>query len=161
MLRLVSSLKSLHGNLPLRLSVSNPASVRMSENEIVPLALIVNELIMNAIKHSRATANGNTVEVALEGAGNGARIVIRDPSGRLPRHFNFDAGVGLGTGLSLVKSLLPPDGARLRFENVPSLGGTKVELTLRPPVIALSPAVASSPIAVREHAHGAHPDRRG
>ena len=156
--RLVSSLQSFHDHLPLRLSVSNPDSAPVSENEIVPLALIINELIMNAIKHSRATVDGHPVEVALEGAGNGVRIVIRSPLGRFPRDFNFDAGAGLGSGLSLVKSLLPPDGALLRFENAPGPGGTRVELTLRPPVIALSPAVTSSTIAAREPLHGAHSD---
>ena len=137
-LRLVSSLKSLNDDFPVQLSVRTPMSARVREIEIVPLALIVNELIMNAIKHSRATADGVPVEIALEGSGNGARIVIRNSSGRLPRNFNFHAGVGLGTGLSLVKSLLPPEGARLRFENTAGPARTEVELTLCPPVIVPS-----------------------
>jgi PAS domain S-box-containing protein len=137
-LRLVSSLKSFHADRPVQLSVSNPVSARVSESEIVPLALIVNELIMNAIKYSRATVDDAPVEIMLEGAGNGARIVIRNSSGRFPRHFDFDAGVGLGTGLSLVKSLLPLDGALLRFESMAGPAGAQVELTLSPPVIVPS-----------------------
>jgi PAS domain S-box-containing protein len=137
-LRLVSSLKSLHADLPVQLSVCNSMSARVREIEIVPLALIVNELVMNAIKHSRAAADSNPVEIALEGAGNCARIVIRNPAGRFPRYFNFDTGDGLGTGLALVKSLLPPHGAVLRFENMAAPAGAKVELTLSPPVIVPS-----------------------
>jgi len=157
--RLVSSLKAFYANLPVQLSVSNSANLRVAESEVVPLALIVNELIMNAIKNSRATVDTKPVEVVLEGAGNWARIVIRNPAGRLPGHFNFDAGVGLGTGLSLVKSLLPPDGARLLFESTADPPGVKVELTLSPPVIALSPSSGSSPRTARDVEIGANFDR--
>jgi hypothetical protein len=89
--------------------------------------------------------------------------VIRNSSGRLPKHFNFDAGAGLGIGLSLVKSLLPPEGARLRFESVPGASATEVELTLCPPTIALLPCAAPSATAIREPVHGAYSysDRRG
>ena len=158
---LVSSLQGLHGRPPMRLSVNSPLSARVSENEIVPLALILNELIMNAIKHSRAAEDNDFVQIALESAGNGARIVIRNRSGKLPRYFDFDAGTGLGTGLGLVRSLLPPVGMALHFENAPGRPGTEVELTLCPPVITLLSPAASPSIATREPVHGAHPDRRG
>ena len=158
-LNLVSSLKSLHADLPVRFTVRNPTSARVREIEIVPLALIVNELIMNAIKHSRATTDGKPIDVLLEGIDDRARIVIRNPGGRLPRRFNFDAGAGLGTGLLLVKSLLPPDGARLLFESTADAAGVKVELILSPPVITLSPLNVSSPLTAWELKLGAHSDR--
>lgn len=141
-LRLVSSLKNLYRDLPLQLSIhSDSANVRVTESEIVPLALIVNELIMNAIKHSHSPRNGSPVDVVLEGAGACVRIVFHNAIGKLAPQFDFDASDGLGTGLSLVKSLLPVDGALLRFENTTGPAGVTVELTLRPPVIT---SVASS-----------------
>jgi len=143
LLRLVSSLKSLFGDLPVQLSIrSNPATVRVTESEIVPLALVVNELIMNAIKHSRATMNSEPVDVTIEGAGDYARIIVCNHTGKFPAQFDFDTGAGLGTGLRLVKSLLPVHGAVLRFENTEGPAGAKVELTLRPPVITLSASTA-------------------
>lgn len=136
LLTLVSSLKVINADLPVRLSIrSSPESVRVTAGEIVPLALVVNELIMNATKHSRSTVGGDPVEIVLETAGNCASITISTHSGQLPGQFDFATGAGLGTGLALVKSLLPPAGAELRFENLAAPGGTKVELTLRPPVI--------------------------
>jgi two-component sensor histidine kinase len=132
----VSSLKVINADLPLRLSVrSSPESVRVTRGEIVPLALIVNELIMNAIKHSRGTVGGDPVEIVLESTGNRASIAISTHGGRFPGQFDFATGAGLGTGLALVKSLLPPAGAELRFANLVDPAGTKVELTLRPPVV--------------------------
>jgi len=141
LLTLVSSLRVIYADLPLRLSISSSlVSVRVKESEIVPLALVVNELIMNAIKHSHSIIGGDPVEIALERAANCARIVVHGHAGRLPANFDFDGGAGLGTGLSLVKSLLPPEGAVLRFENTGDRTGVKAELTLCPPVIALSAA---------------------
>ena len=61
------------------------------------------------------------------------RVIISNTASRLAGH--FDLGAGLGTGLALVKSLLPPAGAELRFENAPCPAGVRVELTLGPPVI--------------------------
>jgi len=116
--------------------VLKPVTAHVRENEVVPLALIVNELIMNAFKHSPGGGN-NPVTVALENGEDYARIIVCNPSGRLPREFDFDAGTGIGTGLSLVKSLLPPDGAVLRFHNETG-DGVHGELTLRPPVIGRS-----------------------
>jgi len=136
-LKLVSSLKILYPDLPVRLSVRS-TSARVTESEIVPLALIVNELTMNAIKHSRSGMDTIPVDVALEDADDCSRIIIRSHAGKFPTQFDFDTSVGLGTGLSLVKSLLPTHGALLRFENTQGLPGTKVELALRPPVIVPS-----------------------
>jgi PAS domain S-box-containing protein len=139
---LISSLKTLDPALPLRLSMrGEPVCVWVKENEIVPLALILSELIMNAIKHSPSSGN-DPIEVALEIGTDVARISIGNSSGRLPRLFDFEAGEGLGVGLSLVKSLLPPEGAVLRLANGAG-GRVHGELTLRPPVIAPSPRAKS------------------
>lgn len=139
LLRLVSSLKSLFGDLPVQLSIrSKPATVRVTESEIVPLALIVNELIMNSVKHSRSSVDSKAVDVALDSAGDSARVIFRNHTGKLPAQFDFDTGAGLSTGLSLVKSLLPNHGALLRFENMAGPEGVTVELTLRPPVITFA-----------------------
>jgi PAS domain S-box-containing protein len=135
LLGLVSSLKALYTDLPVHLSTRiNSISVRVMESEIVPLALVVNELIMNAVKHSDSVAHRGPVDIALENAHDHASIVVRNHAGRLPEQFDFDAGAGLGNGLALVKSLLPSHGALLRFADAAD-GGVQAELTLRPPVI--------------------------
>jgi len=142
MTTLVSSLRTLDPALHLRLSMrGESASAWVKESEVVPLALILSELVMNALKHSRGAANG-PVEVALEIGAEAARVTIGNGSGRLPRSFDFDAGEGLGTGLSLVKSLLPPEGAVLRLANRAG-DGVYGELTLRSPVITSSPRARS------------------
>lgn len=140
---LIASLGDLYAGMSLRLSKDACSqSVQIAPGEIVPLVLVVNELIVNAIKHSRGAADGGPVEIALESGGNCARVTIENRGGRLPAHFDFDSGAGLGTGLTLVRALLPPVGAALRFEDAARGAGTKAELTLRPPVITLVEAGA-------------------
>lgn len=144
-LTLVTSLRGLEPNRSLRLSMqSEPLTAYVKENEVVPLALIVNELIMNAIKHSPGGGN-KAVEVALANSEDCVRIIVRNPSGRLPLGFDFDASMGIGTGLSLVKSLLPPEGAMLRFQDETG-DGAHAELTLRPPVIERSSRLKEPPV---------------
>lgn len=135
---LVSSLKILYPSLHVQLAVSgNATSTQIVESEVVPLALVINELIMNAIKHSNLTPDRAAAEILLEIKADAARITICSAAGRLPAHFDFVSGRGLGTGLSLVKSMLPATGAELRIENA-NEDGVQTELILRPPVIRAS-----------------------
>jgi hypothetical protein len=106
------------------------AGWRVAEKEAVPMALVINELGSNAIKHrskgdlrvvARLTARGDRVELRIE------------QPGRLKEDFDL-ARVGTGvTGLALAKSLLPHRGARLRVDQLGPLVITRLELS--PPAI--------------------------
>lgn len=140
--RLVTSLSALDPALAARLQVRDASSgMRVAEHETVPLALVVNELIMNAAKHSGGSAREDAIEVVVDQAGRCARVVVRNVHGTLPARFDFDRAVGLGTGLGLVRSLLPPEGAELQFESLAG-GGVEARLMLRPPVISMPQAAA-------------------
>lgn len=103
----------------------------LEANEIVPVALVVNELLTNAIKHTRDQSGA--VQVALTDAGPRSSIRFSNSPASLRDDFNFAAGSGLGTGLELVRGLLPPKGAALSFRQEASQ--VIVELTLSPPVL--------------------------
>ena len=94
-------------------SVKNP--VRVSNEEGVPLALILNELVVNAVKHQ--SVDTNPVEVFVEDVEDGARVRIINHGNYLVDDFDFASGTGLGTGLNLVRSLLPPYGCQLQIKN--------------------------------------------
>ncbi|MCC6716125.1 MAG: PAS domain S-box protein, partial [Gammaproteobacteria bacterium] len=85
--------------------------LRVRESEAVPLALAVNELIVNAVKHSSEPRPGGiaAVEIALSEVPTAATITIRNP-GILPPGFEFDYPSGTGVGLGLVHTLLPRNG---------------------------------------------------
>ena len=105
--------------------------VRLATDEAVPLALILNELIFNAIKHH--SGDRQPVRVYLHYEADVARVSIVNPDARLPPGFDFSTAQGLGTGLNLVRSLLPNAGCQLRITN--EAAGVVAELQLAPPVI--------------------------
>lgn len=84
--------------------------VQINRDEAVAVALILNELILNAVKHSPEQAAAPQVSVTADGAR--ANVVIRNLSASAVI-FDLNSGMGLRTGLRLVKSLLPEQGAEL------------------------------------------------
>ncbi len=75
----------------------------------VPLALVFNELVTNAVKHSSAnhsSHDASNIRVTLEQIEDHICITIINP-GEIKEGFDFDNDCGIGTGLNLVKSLLP------------------------------------------------------
>lgn len=116
------------------LELSDCPALELADTEAVPVALIVNELICNAVKHGSADNGKPHVKITLAGNDTAACLRILNPSPGLPPGFDFQAGKGLGTGLGLVRSLLPSKGASLRFTHTGHL--LETELCLQPPAIA-------------------------
>jgi len=83
--------------------------VRVENSEAVSIALVVNELVFNAVKHS---PHDSVPTVSLSTDGGSAQLHIRNAL-TAAHAFDIDTGAGLGTGLRLVRSLLPEQGARL------------------------------------------------
>ncbi|WP_454439741.1 sensor histidine kinase [Thauera mechernichensis] len=101
------------------------------ESETVAVALILNELMTNAVKHSLSVPVAQIcADFELEGLRGCVRI--RNP-GRLPPGFDFAAGVGLGTGLGLVRALIPVPGVSIRFAE--SDAQVVVEMSIEAPVL--------------------------
>ncbi|UCE32430.1 MAG: PAS domain-containing protein [Burkholderiales bacterium] len=117
----------------------------LSEQEAVPLALVVNELGTNAIKHGLAAERGQArVGARLSSRAQGARIEIWN-EGSLPERFSFEAAPPSPSGLGLIKSLLPRRGARLRFERHD--GRVCAVLELQPPAITPGTAQRAESLA--------------
>lgn len=107
----------------------------IAEGEAVPLALVLNELMSNAVKHRWP---GTTPSVMIVCAGDDRSATVRiSNAGQLPEGFDFAARQGVGTGLSLVASLMPPSGAQLSWEQQGDV--VLAVLELAPPVIGMGP----------------------
>ncbi len=108
----------------------------LPEIESIPIALTVNEVLTNAVKHCPAGDDG-TVTCTLLCADAGVRIVIGNP-GQLPEDFNLAHIPGGVSGLGLVRALLPRRSASFSLEQQ----GQRVVATvaLSPPgVVRLEP----------------------
>lgn len=108
---------------------------QIDSTEAVPLALALNELILNAVKHS--PQDGPATTVSLNADDNSACLVIRNAVVTTPQ-FDITTGAGINTGLRLVRSLLPNHGAKLKFE-LDTEHFMLARLTLKPPVVVTAP----------------------
>jgi PAS domain S-box-containing protein len=86
----------------------------LTEDEAVPVAMVLNEVLMNAVKHRARDGSDALIRVGarLHDGEVGIRV---SNQGFLPPRFDFASGAQIGTGLGLVKSLLPQEGARLEI----------------------------------------------
>ena len=101
----------------------------LPEAESIPIALTINELLTNAVKHS---AQGEVqCELSLRRRRT-LRVAIRN-AGRLREGFNLAQFPGGVSGLGLVRALLPRRSATLTL----SQQGDEVltEVLLRPPSV--------------------------
>jgi len=120
----------------IRFALEGPAPHRwaLPEAESIPIALTINELLTNAVKHSVGADVCCTLTCGEEGVGIAVGNV-----GRLPPDFNLARVPGGVSGLGLVRALLPRRSASLAIEQ----RGEQViaTVTLDPPSITrLEPA---------------------
>ncbi|QYZ67162.1 MAG: hypothetical protein OI74_04255 [Gammaproteobacteria bacterium (ex Lamellibrachia satsuma)] len=115
------------------LEVDEVCSMELNREESIPVALVINELITNAIKHASPPPGKQPVVIQFGTTDTGVRLQIRNHSKRLPESLDLDTAAMLGTGLKIVRTLLPTKGAKLSLES--KSGYVVAELLLEPPVI--------------------------
>ncbi|HWP20437.1 MAG TPA: PAS domain S-box protein [Burkholderiaceae bacterium] len=84
----------------------------LPEAESIPIALTLNELLTNAIKHS---SGAGAVTCRLESEADAVQIEVSNP-GTLPAGFNLAQFPGGVSGLGLIRALLPRRSAQLALE---------------------------------------------
>ena len=160
---IVASLQRTFGR-PIRFEVQGDAPLdwALPEAESIPIALTLNELLTNAIKHSRVAwvgaAPGDSplgdtaltaeasVACVIDSTPTGVRIAISNEA-TLPAGFTLARFPGGVSGLGLVRALLPRRSATLAIEQA----GAEVvaTVTLQPPGIArLHPPTPNPPGSV-------------
>ncbi len=122
-----------HCSIPVDLS---PTAIRqpvsLSERHSANISLVINELIFNAVKHNSGSAL-RAISVAVDRDDDSAIIAITNENGVLPQDFSLESGTGLGTGLSLVKALIPPGSCELTISQ--EARGVTARLRLESPVL--------------------------
>ena len=86
------------------------------------------------------------VHIDMDGDQHGTRVVVRN-LGRLPASIDIRTGQHTGTGLDLVRALLPRSGVDISL--VAEGNEVRATLTLRPPVV-VAVAVPSTPEAATD-----------
>lgn len=95
-------------------------------NTVVPLALIVNEVFTNAIKHGFPDGRGGIIRVSFKRSDDGYLLEISDNGVGLPE--DFDPMSTSTMGMQLIRSLSEQMNGDLKIE---SHGGTRVSIEFR------------------------------
>jgi PAS domain S-box-containing protein len=111
-----------------RIDGQEPRAWLLPEAESIPIALTINELLTNAVKHG---AEGE-VQCTLQADGDALQLGIVNP-GALPSGFELAQIPGGVSGLGLVRALLPRRSASLALDARDGLVTTRV--ALRPPSV--------------------------
>ncbi len=121
--------------VPVRVDIPAPwTPCIIAEAEAVPLALVLNELITNAVKHGNQQATG--VEVRLRKGEQADHVQVRISNTGVWQGGEARAATGpVRSGLQLVEAMLPRSGAQLLRDDED--GMIHVWLMLAPPVISL------------------------
>lgn len=117
--------------IDLSLTIDNP--LQLLDKEAVPVALILNEFITNALKHANRRDEYDRVSVSLQVINSRGEINIHCPGGRLPAGFDFETGSGHGTGLKLIRALLPPEGMSIKYRQ--TCLGVITSVLLQAPIV--------------------------
>lgn len=102
------------------------AVAALPDSHALPLAIVLHELMSNAVRHAFPDGQAGSVAVAFSRAGDGVSLVVRD------------SGVGAeeavlrgGEGLALVEGLVQHLGGSLTLEAAPGAGvGVRIRLPL-------------------------------
>ena len=111
-------------------STPTAESLTVSASEAVPIALVLNELIQNAINHGYPEGRHGTIRVTLAATPGGARLQVLDDGIGPSPGLDSDSGAGFGVGLNLVRALLPAKGAGFRLTRRDGWTVAEVELNL-------------------------------
>lgn len=121
------------GQSNIKYSIIDSNRILLPSEYAVPIALIINELIVNAIKHS---SDKNNIEVDLSITENTATVTIQNVCRAHYSFPDFERGRELGVGLSLVRAMLPKQGAYLSL--MQQRGRVRAQLMLQWPVVTLT-----------------------
>lgn len=116
----------------------NGLDAELPHQEAVPFALTLNELVSNAFKHRQNDTPARPVNLDIQLIEQSLQIQVRTGPAKLPPEFDFAAGIGLGTGLRLLRALLPSQGAYLHYYQ--DQDEVIAELQLIPPLVFSAPS---------------------
>jgi two-component sensor histidine kinase len=89
----------------------------------IPVTLIVNELVTNALKHAFSRQNGERLEISLTNTEHQLLLTVKDNGKGLPAEFDIRKTDSLG--FTIIQALASQAGAVLSFEKGP---GTHINL---------------------------------
>ncbi len=109
----------------IELALESNSDVRLDMDQAVPIALIVGELLTNAVKYAFAGRNDRCIAITIAETAHNVRITVSDNGIGLPA--GFDPAAAKGLGMTIVNALTGQLAGR--FETVPQDAGAGFAVT--------------------------------
>ena len=105
------------------------------EEETVAVSLVISELVTNAMKHrAKEAVDSDGVRIVIDNEGSDLTVVVANKISVSAEPFDFDKSLSNGgVGMGMVQSLMPPEGATLKYQQIDNY--VQATITLQPPVI--------------------------
>ncbi len=82
-------------------------NIRLPASQATPAAMVINELLLNAVEHGLGKRSQGAISITLSDLGDAVRLVVEDDGSGLPP--NFDPGQSSSLGLQIVHTLVTDD----------------------------------------------------
>jgi len=82
-------------------------NIRLPASQATPAALVINELLLNAVEHGLSKRSRGAITITLSDLGDTVRLVVEDNGSGLPP--NFNPGQSASLGLQIVHTLVTDD----------------------------------------------------
>jgi two-component system, sensor histidine kinase PdtaS len=84
------------------------SNIRLPASQATPVALVVNELLLNAVEHGLKGRSQGRITITLDDLGDAVRIVVKDDGNGLPPEFD-PTHQSSSMGLHIVHTLVTDD----------------------------------------------------
>jgi len=92
-------------------------TIRLPASQATPAAMVINELLLNAVEHGLRDQRHGAIQITLSDLGDAVELVIEDDGHGLPAEFNLKATSSLG--LQIVQTLVTDDlKGKLQLESI-------------------------------------------
>ncbi len=136
--RIASQVAQVSANPEQEISIQvQGSSIRLPASQATPLAMVVNELMLNAVEHGLKDRPRGTIRILLEEVDDTVTLQVEDDGQGLPANFDVERHPS-SLGLQIVHTLVTDDlKGRLSMESIldsaaaePLICGTRVVVTL-------------------------------
>lgn len=111
----------------IEITIQGP-NIRLPASQATPVAMVLNELVLNALEHGLAGHSAGRVTIDLRDRGDQVQVAIRNTGTALPA--DFDAEHGASLGLQIVRTLVKDDlKGDLTITAIPAEAAESVEQT--------------------------------
>ncbi|HXF61371.1 MAG TPA: sensor histidine kinase [Caldilineaceae bacterium] len=117
-LRIGQQVKQVVGNpdQEVAFTVKGP-NIRLPASQATPVAMVINELVLNAMEHGLSGHHRGAIEIELRDFGDSVQVAVQNSGSALPPDFNPQQSSSLG--LQIVRTLVTDDlKGELRIESI-------------------------------------------